>query len=314
MLASLAGFKGGGQTDAYGHGTSLAEHTIVASTSLPVQLGCDALQQTYHNRCYELDHSLNAGVEDLLALSKSKAHAYSLGLSRIKMLVDLVALGYDVLYFDLHHVFFRNPLTHLYAHTTAPVVVSGTPASGCRPLAVGAGARLPADHHRLDLVFIRSQPSSFRCLYNWLYLSTHTQHDVGDRPLDHYTFRSAMQECVASLGQSTLSVQYLDPHAFPSNCATKCGCKNQSPVPESTGHSPAAPTQGASGAAAAEGPVGGGRGGGGVGSCPPEVVSQWVGYALACSGSSTALAADMARYSEMWEAASGSTAGGVRAL
>ncbi|PNW83405.1 hypothetical protein CHLRE_05g244400v5 [Chlamydomonas reinhardtii] len=243
---------------------------------MAVQLGCDALSQTYHQKCYELDHFLNAGVEDILALSKTKAHAYSLGLSRIKALVDLVSLGYDVFYFDLHHVFFRNPLAYLYANTSAPVVVSGTPASGCRPLAAGPGGRLPVDHHRLDIVFIRSQPSTFRCLYNWLYWSTHTTHDVGDKPLDHHTFRNTMQECVTSLGVSVISVQYLDPHAFPSNCATKCGCRTNSPVDPVRPGTPGANS-----------------------SCPPEVMSQWVGYLLGCSGSPAALEADMVRYGEM---------------
>ena len=70
--------------------------------------------------------------------------------------------GYDVFYFDLHHIFFQNPLKYMYTQTTAPVVVSGTPASGCRPLAAGPDGRLPDDHHRLDILFIRSQPSSFR--------------------------------------------------------------------------------------------------------------------------------------------------------
>ncbi|KAG2430888.1 hypothetical protein HXX76_009861 [Chlamydomonas incerta] len=277
VLANLASFKGKEQIDTYGHDTSLAEHTIVASTSMAVQLGCDALSQTYHQRCYELDHLLNAGIDDILALSKSKAHAYSLGLSRIKALVDLVSLGYDVFYFDLHHVFFRNPLQHLYTRTTAPVVVSGTPASGCRPLVVGADGRLPDDHHRLDIVFIRSQPSSFRCLYNWLYWSTHTAHDVNDKPLDHHTFRNTMQECVRALGDSVIRVEYLDPHVFPSNCATKCGCKNKVPVEPGPG------------------PPGG--------SCPPDVSSQWVGYLLGCSGGAAALEADMVKYANMWEAA-----------
>ena len=33
------------------------------------------------------------------------------------------------------------------------------------------------------------------------------------------------QECVTSLGTNVLSVQYLNPEAFPNDCASKCGCQ-----------------------------------------------------------------------------------------
>ncbi|KAG2431435.1 hypothetical protein HXX76_009450 [Chlamydomonas incerta] len=161
----------------------------------------------------------------------------------------------------------------MYTQTTAPVVVSGTPSSGCRPLSAGSDGKLPDDHHRLDIVFIRSQPSSFRCLYNWLYWSTHTAHDVNDKPLDHHTFRNTMQECVSSLGTSVVNVGYLDPHAFPSDCATKCGCNNNSPVEP-----------------------------GPDGNCPKEAMAKWVGYLLGCSGSNPALDASMIKYQNMWAA------------
>ena len=49
LLANLASFKSNDQVDTYGHVTTLAEHTIVASTSMPVQLGCDSLQRLYQH-------------------------------------------------------------------------------------------------------------------------------------------------------------------------------------------------------------------------------------------------------------------------
>ncbi|PNH03839.1 hypothetical protein TSOC_010065, partial [Tetrabaena socialis] len=137
-------------------------------------------------------------------------------------------VGYDVLYFDAHQYFFQHPLQHIYRHhPTANVVVSPT---SCQPPVLGPDGSLPDDHHHLDIVFLRSTPSSFRCLFNWLYWSTHTTHDVNDRPLDHHTFRQVMQECVMSLGSAVMSVQYLDPVAFPSECNAKCGCANGGPI------------------------------------------------------------------------------------
>jgi hypothetical protein len=59
-----------------------------------------------------------------------------------------MSLGYDVLYFDLHHYFFQNPLRYLYDHTTAPLVTTG-PAAVCAVPQLGADGALPTDHHRL---------------------------------------------------------------------------------------------------------------------------------------------------------------------
>ncbi len=44
-----------------------------------------------------------------------------------------------------------------------------------------------------DLMFFRSGPAVFRCLYNWLYWSSHGQHDPGEKPLDHFTWRTVIQ-------------------------------------------------------------------------------------------------------------------------
>ena len=42
-------------------------------------------------------------------------------------------------------------------------------------------------------MFLRTGPAVFRCLYNWLYWSSHGQHDPGEKPLDHFTWRTVMQ-------------------------------------------------------------------------------------------------------------------------
>ncbi|KXZ45399.1 hypothetical protein GPECTOR_55g305 [Gonium pectorale] len=238
---------------------------------MDTQLACDKLAEKYHQKCYELDHGFNQGIQDLLDVSRTKAQAYSVGLSRIKTLVDLISMGYDVLYFDAHQYFFRNPLKYMYTRTTAHVVVSGTPKSGCSPQVPGPNGELPDEHHRLDIAFVRTTPATFRCIYNWLYWSMYTSHDVNDKPLDHHTFRNVMQECVTTLGMSVLSVGYLDPHAFPSECHTKCGCLHGQPV-----------------VAAADG------------SCPKEGMDQWVGYLLSCSGNAANLDGLMAKYSAMY--------------
>ncbi|GFR42872.1 hypothetical protein Agub_g3863 [Astrephomene gubernaculifera] len=272
LLENLASFKSHDQVDTNGNdATSLAEHTIVGTTNMDTQHACDKLAEKHRQKCYELDHGFNQGAQGLLSAANSKVHAYSVGLSRIKALIDLISMGYDVLYFDLHHYFFQNPLKYMYSHTRAPLVVSGTPSSGCRQLQSGPDGSLPDDHHRLDIAFMRSGPAAFRCMYNWLYWSTHTAHDVNDRPLDHHTFRNVMQECVLSLGKQVMSVEYLSPAAFPSECATKCGCRADNPVQP-------APD----------------------GSCSKDDMSSWVGYLFSCTPNPADLDALLLKYGTMY--------------
>ncbi|GIL74904.1 hypothetical protein Vretimale_2524 [Volvox reticuliferus] len=272
VLENLASFLSQDQMDANGNrATTLAEHTLVASTNIEAHHGCGRLTEKYHHKCHEFDHKFNGAVYDHLELSQTKAHAYSIGLSRIKYLVDMVSLGYDVFYFDLHHYFFKNPLRYMYTHTTTPIVVSATPSSVCQPLSAAPDGSLPDEHHRLDIAFVRSTPSTFRCLYNWLYWSTHTMHEAEDKPLDHHTFRTVMQECVSSLGTSVLSVSYLNPEHFPSECNAKCGCRGGAPVERPPD-----------------------------GKCPTEVMSNWVGMIFSCSDSATSLGSLIDKYASMY--------------
>ncbi|GIL48075.1 hypothetical protein Vafri_4778 [Volvox africanus] len=272
VLENLASFLSQDQLDTNGNrATTLAEHTLVATTNMEAQQGCDRLNEKYKHKCYELDHGFNAAVQDHLELSRTKAHAYSIGLSRIKSMVDLISLGYDVLYFDLHHYFFKNPLRYMYTHTTAPIVISATPSSVCQPLSPAPDGSLPDDHHRLDIAFVRSTPSTFRCIYNWLYWSSHTLHEVEGKPLDHHTFRKVMQECVTSLGTSVLSVSYLNPEHFPSECNAKCGCRGGTPVERQPD-----------------------------GKCPTDVMSNWVGMIFSCSDSAANLGTLLDTYATMY--------------
>ncbi|KAG2498690.1 hypothetical protein HYH03_003430 [Edaphochlamys debaryana] len=272
LLESLSKQTAPHQTNPFGTGTQLSEHTIVATTSHDAQMGCAKEElQKYKHKCYELDHEFNQGLQDFAALGQSKEHAYTVAISRIKTLVDIVSLGYDVLYFDPHHIFFQNPLDYMYTKTKAHLVISPTPASQCKRLVQAPGAPLPDDHHKLDMIFMRSGPGTFRCLYNWVYYATHNNVELVDKPLDHHTFRTVFQDCISSLGSDIMSVEYLDPAAFPADCHTKCGCASEVP---------AAP--------------------GATGDCPKEVMEKWVGYLFSCAPNAQALHDEMVKYGDMY--------------
>ncbi|KAG2498689.1 hypothetical protein HYH03_003429 [Edaphochlamys debaryana] len=281
-LFSLGGQPSAQQTNPFGKWTMLTEHLIVGTTNSEAQAACldRALQGKYLHKCYDLDHEYNLELQDVATLSKSKLHAHTVAVSRIKALVDIVSLGYDVLYFDPHHIFFQNPLQYLYTYTRAHLVVSPTPASKCKKLVIPPGGQLPEDHHKLDLIFMRSGSGTFRCLYNWIYHVTRNDASVDDRPLDHFTFRRVMQECMNALGPELLAVEYLDPTAFPADCHTQCGCANDAPAA-------ALPN----------------------GDCSREVMDKWVGFLFSCAGNSTNLFQSMSRYASMYTNATGKPAG-----
>ncbi len=158
VLENLDSFKREDQIDTNGWATSLAEHTIVLSTNHEAHEGCRKLSEKFKNKCFEFEHGFNNGVQDHFTLNTQ--HAANIGLSRIKVLTDLVSLGYDIFYFDLHQYFFQHPLKYLYAHTKGSFVVSSTK---CVAAQQNADGSLPDDHHHLDLIFLRSNPAAFRC-------------------------------------------------------------------------------------------------------------------------------------------------------
>lgn len=158
VLENLDSFKREDQIDTNGWATSLAEHTIVLSTNHEAHEGCRRLSEKFKNKCFEFEHGFNNGVQDHFTLNTQ--HAANIGLSRIKVLTDLVSLGYDIFYFDLHQYFFQHPLKYLYANTKGSIVVSSTK---CVAAQQNADGSLPDNHHHLDLIFLRSNPAAFRC-------------------------------------------------------------------------------------------------------------------------------------------------------
>ena len=91
-------------------------------------------------RAFQVDRHQAAGSENA---------KFSLGVVELKYLLDFTSMGFDVLFFEPHRIFFTNPLPLLYGYVNSTGADILLPSSSCVARPLSPASPLQREHVHL---------------------------------------------------------------------------------------------------------------------------------------------------------------------
>ncbi|EIE22961.1 hypothetical protein COCSUDRAFT_41969 [Coccomyxa subellipsoidea C-169] len=246
----------------------LTNHALVMGLGKGAKSICEGLNGRYSHHCVQ---STNWPGHDTEYETGDAWHVAA-ELHKLELILNILTLGYSVLYVDVDHVFYRNPMHHLLS-LQADI---GLPDNHCELTNDNTTATKDSKFDQdSSLIFAHSGPRAVRFIYDWIAQHKHDVHRQDglirhDQVLFNEVLAPHFLRDAGGGGDAFVRIRKLSQDRFPSWCSGPCGCAGRSKV---------APVS----FAKEEDPLEGIRGG--VLECPESTVDQWLTFHYSCAKS-----------------------------
>lgn len=231
---------------------TMTTNLLVVTAGYESGMLCEQAAKKHGHQCH-IDYTLGSLIGEGQTSFDGDHTWHKIGFGKVKLLLDIVTLGYDLLFLDSDVVVYKE-IQPYFEKLGVDVAV---PADECTATIDGS---LPADlRMNIGVLYIKASHMSVNCAYRW-WLSMHHYTVMGHGwPWDQTNFETKFLPCMRSLGGS---VHLMPARAFPQHCQGACGCRFQS----------ANSTKGAAVEMDA------------AGNCPADLVKDWFAMHVCCAG------------------------------
>ncbi|KAG2496842.1 hypothetical protein HYH03_005247 [Edaphochlamys debaryana] len=206
--------------------TNLARVHMIHPLSTSAMGLCRKLQDQYGNGCAPGFENTFPAVQESQANSSHMAFLsggfFVVGYAKMGIMINLLSLGYDVLFVDSDHVYFRNPIPAFYTSYKADLY---TALEHCRNLDTQDGVVQFPDKvvPNISTLFARATGAVMRCLMNWFFAMISCA-GKNEWCWDQYKFKGSMELCMRGMSYNHFTLGFLSPEKFASLCHGTCGC------------------------------------------------------------------------------------------
>ncbi|KAK9835027.1 hypothetical protein WJX81_005124 [Elliptochloris bilobata] len=201
----------------------VSNHVVVVALGPSARNVCSGLTARYSHQCVE-DPSWD-GPEGQYDIGDEWFAAVSM--NKLELVLNVMTLGYSVLWMDLDVVAYRNPLPYLIGLSVDVAVPNSRCADTHDEVPLSAGAPLEQD---TGLLYADANPRALRFVYDWLRVQRHYRHKLAVEPTlahDGAIFNMATGPHIQNAfeGQKPLvRIHQLSQDRFSSWCTGPCGC------------------------------------------------------------------------------------------